>query len=54
MVFDNDKTAKCLAFQLNKWDKSAFFTQIIDKQNKDRDSFKIAKIIFKIINKGER
>lgn len=54
MAFDNDKTAKCLAIQLKRWDKSVFLTQIIDKQNKDRNSFKIAKTIFKIINKGER
>jgi hypothetical protein len=54
MVFENDKMEKCLASQLNRWDKSVFFIQIVDKQNEDRDSFKIAKTIFKIFNKGER
>jgi len=54
MVFDNDKLAECLAIQLNEWNKSVFLTQMIDKQNEDRDLFKIAETIFKIINKGER
>jgi hypothetical protein len=54
MAFDTDKMSRPLAFHLTSRDKSIFLTQIIDKQDDKRNSFKIAGTIFKIINKGER
>lgn len=54
MAIETNKMAKPLAFHLTPRYKSIFFTQIIDKQEDKKKSFKIAGTIFKFINKGER
>jgi hypothetical protein len=54
MAIDMNKMARPLAFHLSPWYKSIFSTQIIDRQDDKRKSFKIAGTIFKFINKGER